>query len=237
MTGTVAIHQPNFFPWLGYFEKICRADIFILLDDVQYQKTGGAWSNRVKVLVNGEGRWITAPIERAFHGTRTLRQINFMANENWRVKVLKTLQTAYGRAPHYKETLNLLEPLILHQAENLAEFNIHGIISLAGALGLVTTNFVRSSSIPTEGVATRRLIELTQHVEGTQYMCGGGAGGYQEDAKFINAGIELVYQNFVSPEYKQHGSNEFVTGLSIIDALMNLGVEGVAHLLRERACV
>ena len=67
----VAIHQPNFFPWLGYFDKIRRADFFILLDDVQYPKTGaGSWSNRVKVMINGEGRWLTAPVDRSFHGTR-----------------------------------------------------------------------------------------------------------------------------------------------------------------------
>ena len=77
MIKVVAIHQPNFFPWLGYFDKIRRSDIFILLDDVQFSKTGGVWSNRVKVLINGEGRWLTAPVERNFHGTRNVNQMFF----------------------------------------------------------------------------------------------------------------------------------------------------------------
>ena len=231
----VAIHQPNFFPWLGYFDKIRCADVFILLDDVQYQKTGGTWSNRVKVLVNGEGHWLTAPIERAFHGTRMINQITFSDKEDWRRKILRTLQTAYGRAPHYREALSLLEPLILGQTENLAELNVHAIISLAKALGLHSGTFIRSSSIQTRSVATQRLIDLTRHVGGTQYLCGGGAGGYQEDEAFALGGIQLTYQDFVPAVYAQSGSKEFVPGLSIIDALMNLGVQGTADLLSECA--
>src|ERR1041385_6733376 len=66
----VAIHQPNFFPWLGYFNKIARADIFIVLDNVQFSKTGGTWSNRVRLLLEGWPMWATLPVERSFHGVR-----------------------------------------------------------------------------------------------------------------------------------------------------------------------
>lgn len=99
MNKTVAIHQPNFFPWLGYFDKIARADIFLFLDDVQFPKTGGVWSNRVKLLIGGEARWVTAAVARNFNGTRTIREMKFLADNLWRDKVLKGLVTNYRRHP------------------------------------------------------------------------------------------------------------------------------------------
>ena len=219
----VAIHQPNFFPWLGYFDKIRRADIFILLDDVQYQKTGGTWSNRVRLLINGEGRWLTAPLERNFHGMRAINQMVFSDKDDWRGRVLRTIHSAYRRAAYFSEVWRVVEPLIANPAQNLAEFNIHAITSMANSMGLDTSRFVRSSSIPTDSKATQRLIDLTCRVGGGQYLCGGGAGGYQDDQAFKDAGLDLAYQSFSAVRYPQQGGGEFIPGLSAIDAAMNVG--------------
>lgn len=105
MTRIVAIHQPNFFPWLGYFDKIARSDTFIFLDDVQYPKTGGVWSNRVKMLVAGEPRWVTAPITRTFHGLAKINEIEWADDQTWRVKLIKTLAANYSKAGHYREIM------------------------------------------------------------------------------------------------------------------------------------
>ena len=99
-----AIHQPNFFPWLGYFNKIARADVFIVLDNVQHTKTGSNWSNRVKLFISAEPRWVTAPISRPAHGTIALNQVEW-ANLPWREKLLKTLATNYQVAPFYDEAI------------------------------------------------------------------------------------------------------------------------------------
>lgn len=103
MTRVVAIHQPNFFPWLGYFAKIARSDYFVLFDDIQFPKTGGSWSNRVKLLVSGEARWVTAAIDRNYHGTRTIREMSFLAANPWREKTLKSIEANYRRHPYYLE--------------------------------------------------------------------------------------------------------------------------------------
>ena len=224
----IAIHQPNFFPWLGYFDKIRRSDVFVFLDDAQYQKTGGTWTNRVQIMMQGQAQWLTAPIDRAFHGTRRVDEIRFPANSHWRGKLQKTLQSAYGRAAFFRETMELIEPLIGFADNGVAQYNMHAIRHLLPALGLDAAHCLRSSSIPTTSVATERLVEITSHLRGTHYLCGGGAAGYQRDERYALAGIDLLYQDFVHPAYWQPTSSAFVPGLSIIDALMHCGREATA---------
>lgn len=231
MSRLVAIHQPNFFPWLGLFDKLRRADVFIVLDDVQYPKTGGSWSNRVRALIQGEARWLTAPVDRAFHGTRKINQLHFSAREAWRERLVRSLVMAYRRAPCFEETMSALEPLLRSPVDNVAEYNIQAITALAGHIGLRAPQLLRSSAWPTELGGTDRLVELTRRVGGDGYLCGGGAQGYQQDAAFAAAGLGLVYQRFTPIAYPQHGSACFVAGLSVIDAAMNLGWSGVGTLL------
>lgn len=219
----VSIHQPNFFPWLGYFDKIERADIFILLDNVQFPKTGGTWTNRVKIAINGNPAWITLPVTRNYSGTRLISQMQINESTDWRNKLLKTLQTNYGKAPYFRQTLPVIEPLIMNPTESVADYNITVIRSLCPLLGINPEKLVTGSALKVEGAATDLLINITHAVEGAAYMCGGGAGGYQEDVKFRQAGIELIYQNYSHPVYSQYGDKDFTTGLSILDVMMNIG--------------
>jgi hypothetical protein len=126
----------------------------------------------------------------------------------------------------------LLAELIEHGAERLASYNEHAIRRLAHALGLGDAPIVRASELGVEGNATRLLIDLVRAVDGTAYLAGGGAGGYQEDALFAEAGIDLTFQGFEPPVYPQL-ANEPVPGLSIIDALMQCGADGVREMLNR----
>lgn len=225
----VAIHQPNFFPWLGYFDKLARADIFVLLDDVQFPKKGGTWVNRVRLLVNEKPSWVTVPVVRSYHGLREIREMRIDEQTPWRRKLLGTVQASYGRAPHMEEVMPLLSELIGNTTDEIAEYNRRSIAALADALGL-ETEMVLSSSLDVSGRATDRVIGLVKAVGGDAYLGGGGAAGYQEDEKFSDAGIELVYQRFEHPTYPQRADLP-VPGLSVIDALMGLGFHGVRELL------
>jgi hypothetical protein len=227
----LAIHQPNFFPWLGYFDKIARSNVFVFLDHVQFPKTGGVWSNRVKLLVGGKPRWVTAPIVRNFHGVRAINEMEVRLNDPWRDKLLKSLAINYGRAIFFHETMELLEPLILNQEINLARYNGAAVMAIAKYLGLPSERFRWSSEIGVDERATEMLISLARVAGCDAYMCGGGAEGYQEDTAFAAAGVGLIYQNFHHPVYPQVGTEEFVAGLSVIDALMNIGVNEVRAAL------
>jgi hypothetical protein len=233
----VAIHQPNFFPWLGFFDKLARADRFVVLDNVQYARSGsGNWGNRVKLLVAGEARWVTAPVDRSTSGLQAIRDMHFDSSGLWREKMLRTIDSNYRRAAHYAEARALLEPLILHPENKLADYNLNMIRRISEALGLDTGKILLASKLGGIGAGTDLLISLTKAAEGNAYLAGGGAGGYQEDALFQDAGLELRYQAFEHPVYPQHGSGDaFIPGLSVIDALMNVGVDGVRRLLDVRA--
>jgi hypothetical protein len=230
----VAIHQPNFFPWLGYFNKIARADVFCLMDNAQMPKTGGCYVNRVQLALNGRPAWMTAPVDRSYSGVRSIAQVRLSNKGPWRQNLLKTLRAAFGRAAFFQETYALLEPLILNPTDRLAEYNTAAIRALCAALGLDHCRLVLGSELAVSGQATELLINMVRAVGGDAYLCGGGAGGYQEDEKFAAAGIQLVYQQFRHPVYKQGRTADFVPGLSIIDALMHCGLAGTAELVRGK---
>ena len=231
----VAIHQPNFFPWLGFFQKIARADVFVLLDHVQLTRKGGSWTNRVKLLISGVPQWITAPVLRPSNATQSILEARFDERAPWREKLLKTLDANYRRAPHFRETMQLLEPLVLDRASGAADYNIAAIERIRFALGIGEARLVRSSNLFPSADANRLLVELCRRVGGTSYLCGGGSSEYQDDAEFARAGIAVTYQQFQHPTYPQVGAcGDFVPGLSVIDALMNCGLHETARLLNAR---
>lgn len=228
----VAIHQPNFFPWLGYFDKITQSDLFIIMDNVQFPKKGGVWSNRVQLIVNGQAAWVTMPVVRAYHGTRRISEIQINNTPPWRAKLLKTIQMNYSRAPFFEAVFPWLSELVNNPTDQLVAYNLSAIRSLMKALKLDTSRLILGSSLEVRGKATNLLISMVRAVGGTAYLSGGGAAGYQEDEKFLAAGIELIYQNFQHPVYPQASTAEFVPGLSIVDALMHCGFEATRVLLQ-----
>lgn len=220
MPGLVAIHQPNFFPWLGYFDKIRRADTFVFLDAVDYPRSGsggmGSWTNRVRLNIQGEARWITCPIKRIDLGT-PISRVAIDDDQPWRIKLIRTLEANYRKAPRYAEAMGLIEPLIRAPQRNLAAFNIWTIQTIAAALGL-NTRFLLQSDLPGQGRATELLASLVRAAGGSAYLAGGGASGYQEDDIFTTRGLELIYQGFTPRPYGDPA--RFIAGLSIIDYLM-----------------
>lgn len=229
----VAIHQPNFFPWLGFFDKANRVDVFIFLDHVQQQKSGATWTNRVRLLyIDGEDRWFTVPIRHPTHGVISINDILIDDTKKWRQDLLKTLQRNYGRTLYYREVISLIEPLIFNDIKNLAEFNIFAIQKLMTFLEL-NPKIIKSSDLNIRGKSNELLILLTLAVGGTTYLCGDGADQYIDGKKFSATGVHLIYQNFYHPLYPQKNSKRFIPGLSIIDVLMNCGINHTKLLINK----
>jgi WbqC-like protein family len=231
----VAIHQPNFLPWLGFFDKLARADAFVLLDDAQFPRTSkGTWINRVKLLVGGKEQWATVPIVRAAGSALPINEVRIDDAQPWRKKLLRTIELNYRRASAFEEVFPLVEELLTTPSDRIADFNERNMRRIADALGLDTSKVLRSSDLEAEGQSTDLLIALTLAAGGTAYMPGGDAYLYQEDEKFAAQGVELAAQRFEHPAYSQI-VEPFVPGLSIVDALLNCGIQGTRQLVSSRS--
>lgn len=227
----VTIHQPSFLPWIGFFDKMARADTLVILDDAQMPKKGGTWTNRVQFLKNGKPGWLTVPIDRSYHDTRLINEIEIRHAVPWAGKMIDTIRQNYSHAPFFADVYPALETLLADPPPSLLAFNLRILNGLFGMMNFDSSRLVLSSSLGISETATDRLIQLTQAVAGTAYLSGDGAGGYLEPEKFAAAGIELLYQNFEHPAYPQINRETFVAGLSIVDVLMNCGPEATRKLI------
>jgi hypothetical protein len=231
----VAAHQPTFLPWLGLFDKLVRADVLVLLDDVQAPRSGaGSWINRVRVLVGGEARWVTVPILRAHGRLQLVREVRIDETQDWRERIVRTVRHAYSRAPRFGDLFPLVEELIRRDESTIAAYNELNLQRVMSALDLRAARLVRSSELETgDSRGTELLVALTRAVGGTTYLSGDGSQGYLEPEDFAGSGVELGYQEYQHPRYPQ-GTGDFVPGLSVVDALLHCGIEATAELIQRR---
>lgn len=227
----VAIHQPNFLPWLGYFNKIARSDIFVLLDHVQFPKTGGCWTNRVKVIVGGVSSWMTVPIQRNYQGVQSINNICIDNSKPWRKKMCKAFETNYRKCAYFSSTIDLLAEIFSYKGNNIAEFNTRGLKKISEHIGWNDRMFIISSNLKCYEDGTDLLVSISKAVGATIYLAGGGAGDYQDDTVFKKNGVTVAYQNYKHPLYPQSRSKQFHPGLSIIDALFEIGPAETVRLL------
>jgi hypothetical protein len=220
----VGIHQPNFAPWLGYFYKIHQADVFIFLDDVQIQKKGASYTNRVSINSNGKAQFLTIQIKRG-EGVNNINTTEFF-NDIWQIKMLKTIQANYAKAPFYKENIPFIEELMLFKATDLADFNMNFIVKICERLN-INTELRLSSEFNIQEASTLRLIKLIQSVQGNVYLSGKGGDNYQDHDMYENENIELIYNDLPNFEYPQVKTDTFVNGLSIIDSVFNINFAGI----------
>jgi hypothetical protein len=225
----VAIHQPNFFPWLGYFKKIQQADVFVFLDAVEYSK--GSWTNRVKLKIAGQARWATCPIHRE-HSKQLICDIPIADRNRWREKLARTLEFNYT-TPYYASLRSWLESLVNLREKSLARYNGLNIEAICSRLGL-ECRFVWQSELGDSAIESRgsaQLVEICQLLDANCYLAGGGATRYEDKSLYKEAGIEYQTLAFQHPVYPQVGNGPFLPGLSILDALLNVGIEGTRMLL------
>lgn len=214
------IMQPTYLPWAGYFNLIANADFFVFLDDVQFEKQ--SWQNRNRILLNGQPHWLTVPVKRK-HLSDYINKIFVDDQRNWRRKHMEILRHTYSRHPYLTDMLSYvsdaLDPSVMH----LSELNIRFIRSIAEALNL-SPRFFLSSELAIFGTRSKRLLNICEHFDCDTYLSPLGAAAYlAEDAVFKNSKINLEFQDFSTQPYVQTGSQLFVSHLSIVDVLANLG--------------
>ncbi len=230
---TVAIHQPNFFPWLGFFHKIYSCDKFVFLNHVENNPRTAIYTKRVKILVNKQEHWLTVGLKSEPHIVfMPINQMRIDNPERLKDKQLKTLEITYKKAPHYTSTFPIIEKFYNHPSPFIAERNIACIDEICTLLSIKTKK-INSDNLNLKSASNQLLIDIIKQLQGTVYRHGGGAEGYQQDDMFIENGIALSPQQFKHPSYAQFNSPHFIAGLSTLDALMNLGFSETETLIKN----
>jgi hypothetical protein len=227
----VAIHQPHYLPWLGYLSRMACADLFVVLDHVQFERRN--YQNRTRILVpnsdvHGEPRWLTVPVEQRSRDERILdkRIDNSLEGpRHWSRIHFLTLRHAYREAPYIEHYLPQLKSLYDARYDNLVDLNSATLEFLRAAYG-IRTPLVKSSTLAPHGAKSELVLDICRRVGASALLVGLGASRrYHDSEAFARAGIALVLQEFEHPVYRQCGARTFSPGLSAIDLLLNCGPE------------
>ncbi|MEW6077768.1 MAG: WbqC family protein [Thermodesulfobacteriota bacterium] len=223
-----AVHQPQYFPWLGYYDKMAKADVFCYLDNVQYKKN--EWQNRNRIKSVGGWQWLTVPVTYRF--PQRINQVKIDRKTPWGKKHIQALTTCYRRAPFFDEYMSLFEPILRSDPERLSELNIALAEALRRALGIETKTVIASELAPLREEPTDRLIDICRELGADTYLAGRGGANYMDLSRFNDSGIRVVFQAFDHPVYPQlYG--DFVANLSAVDLLFNRGPDSLAVIRGE----
>jgi hypothetical protein len=215
-----AIMQPTYLPWAGYFNLISQADVFVFLDDAQFQKN--SWHNRNRVLVNRAPHWISVPVKHNFLGQK-INETEIVKTQPWRKKHSKLLQQTYCKHPFSDDILGITNIIEQEDFKNLAELNIRLLLWFIEKLNIKTKTYL-SSQIDIDGKRTERIIRILDHLLADTYLSPKGSTEYLEEDGFSDlTETNIVFQNYNSAPYMQCGSNDFESHLSIVDVVANIG--------------
>lgn len=223
---TVAILQPGFLPWLGFFDQMLRCDVFVYYDDVQFDKHG--WRNRNRIKAPSGPLWVTVPVLHSGKQGQRIVDAEVDNNKGWARKMVATIRQNYARAPHLAGYLPELEQLLVAPWRFLIDLDL-AIIDLMCRWFELKRPVFRASALGVEGDKSGRLLAICQRFSATKYLSGNAAQDYLDVALFEDAGIAVEWQNYRHPVYPQlHG--DFIPYLSALDLVLNAGRHSISIL-------
>ena len=218
----VAIHQPQYLPWLGYFDKIRRADVFCFLDNVQYKKND--WQNRNRLKTARGWQWLTVPVHYRF--PQKISEVTINNAARWKNKHLQALISNYSRAPFFNENSDIFEQAYSENWESISDLNIFLITRLGAALGLGHKPYVKASDFELSDGSTNRLVDICKKLKADTYLSGQDGVNYMSMDSFERSGIRVIIQDFQHPVYPQV-FGDFQPRMSVVDLLFNCGAKSL----------
>jgi hypothetical protein len=223
-----SVHQPQYLPWIGFFDKVAASDVFVYLDEVQYKQR--EFQNRNKLRTKDGWMWLTVPV---VAGRDTLiKDVTIDASRDWRAEHAKSLRAWYGRAPFFEAHAGFFQGLYARPWEKLLALNVAIIRYLLDALS-IKTRVVFESELNAGGTKTERIIRIGQKLGADTYLSGAGGRDYLDEKLFQGAGIRLAYQEYKHPAYRQQfaeAHDVFLPYMSVVDLLFNEGDKSLAIL-------
>jgi len=221
----LSAHQPAYLPWLGYFDKMARADIFIYLDTVQFEKNSFINRNQIKTAQGVQ--WLTIPIKTKGHTKESLRTTEINNSQPWRTKHLKSIEMNYRKAPRFHECFPKIETLINRQESNLADYCLQQLQFWCHEL-CIQTRIVRSSDLPVSSAKSDLVLDLCNHFGAQHYLSGALGRNYLIEDDFNKSNILIEYQNYQSFVYPQLWG-KFIPNLGILDWWMSGAILNIAE--------
>ena len=222
----IAVMQPYFFPYIGYWQLIHAADCFIVYDDVNYINKG--WVNRNRILINGDVKYITLPLHYASQNKYICNTI-IKSSLNWSDKLIKTLEHAYRKSPYFKEIFPFIEKILRFPSENLSDFLVNQLVIFAELLN-IDTKFVMTSRIYNNSTlkGQERILDICICENAVTYINLPGGQSLYDKTVFNKVGINLCFISTDILPYQQRSQN-FLPNLSIIDMLMEVGIRSLSE--------
>ncbi|MHB8170508.1 MAG: WbqC family protein [Thermincolia bacterium] len=216
----IAIHQPNYLPWLGFFDKVRKADLMIIMDEAQFPRRD--YCNRTRIKTTQGAQWLTLPVKA--RAATPIKEVELVDPQTSLVKHWQVVVHNYGKSPFFPKYGPELAGYFHRYHHRLSELNLVLIKLVAGWLDISTPIILESSLGHPMGRGSTRNLNICRHLGANVYLSGQGARSYNDEAAFVAEGIELRYQEFRHPVYPQR-YGEFLPGLSVIDYLFNAGGE------------
>jgi hypothetical protein len=213
----LSAHQPAYLPWLGYFDKIIKSDIFIFLDSVQFEKN--SFTNRNKIKTPQGAIWLTVPVKIKGHLNLALKDIEIDTRSHWEQDHLKAIYLNYKKAPRFNECYPKLETLYQKEYVFLAELCWDHLVFWLKELG-IAKRLLRSSQLPVASKKSDLILDLCRYFSADHYISGALGKNYLAENDFQNSGISIEYQHYAHPGYPQLWG-EFIPNMGIIDFWMN----------------
>lgn len=222
----VVIHQPDFMPYLGFFDRLLKADIYVILDTVQFSKR---WTARDKIKTQNGIQWITVETYKAPVNTK-INEMLIVQDDKWKAKHLNVISYNYKKSPYYHEIIPFIEKLYQGDYQKLVDLNMKSIEMLMELFD-IHLECVRASDIHPVGKNNELNIDIMKKLGCTKYLSGIGARDYFVPELYEEAKIEVIWQDFKHPVYLQQWG-DFIPYLSSIDLLFNCGIEKSREILR-----
>ena len=223
----LAIHQPNYLPWPGYFHKMESVDLFLILDTVQYMKH--EYDNRCKIKTPEGEQWLTVPVSSPNLGTPINKVMLAMDADIWRYN-WKPLKNNYSKSPFFEEYKDELHEIYGKKWDRLIDLNLKLIETVRNWLGIKTRLKFASELPETTLKGTELILSHCRELKADEYLSGMGGKNYLEQEQFDNDNIRLEFQNYTPIIYPQR-FGDFVPNLSVIDLLFNCGKDSLSRIM------
>lgn len=214
----ISIHQPNFMPWLGFFDKIAKSDVFVILDDSQFQKN--VFLNRNKIKTANGAQWLTVPVQGGIH--KKINEILIDNTKNWKKDHLRTLELAYKKSKNFSKVFPEIKEIYDRQIWNkMIDLNLAVIYWMIDVLNIRGQKIILSSNLKVRGKGSEMLLDIVAQINGDTYLSGSMGKDYLDESIFRSNGIKIIYQDFKEQEYKQCWG-DFTSNLSAVDYIFNV---------------